>query len=119
MEGRLGWITGASRGIGRATAVEAARQGACLILTARGREGLEETARQIESSGGSAPKLILCDVADDTALKAAFREVHGFTKKLDFLVNNAGVLQDAVIGMIGAEQIQEVMRTNLFSMIHI
>lgn len=119
LEGRSGWITGASRGIGRATAIEAARQGAALILTARSQEGLEETAREIAASGGSSPKLIVCDVADDTALKSAFREVHAFTKSLDFLVNNAGILRDAIIGMIGSAQIHEVMQTNLFSVIQI
>lgn len=112
-------MTGASRGIGRATAVEAARHGATLILTARSREGLEETAREIGSSGGSAPKLVLCDVADETALKSAFKEVQTHTKKLDFAVNNAGILRDAIIGMIGPAQIREVMQTNVFSVIQI
>jgi 3-oxoacyl-[acyl-carrier protein] reductase len=119
LEGHLGWITGASRGIGRATAVEAARQGATLILTARGRDGLEETAREIESGGGPSPTLMVCDVADNAALKSTFRQVQAFTKRLDFLVNNAGILRDAIIGMIGSEQIQEVMQTNLFSVIQI
>jgi 3-oxoacyl-[acyl-carrier protein] reductase len=119
LEGCLGWITGASRGIGRATAVEAGRQGAELILMARSWEGLEETARQIESAGGAKPKLIVCDIADEAALKAAFREVQVYTKKLDFLVNNAGILQDAIIGMIGATQVRAVMQTNVISLIQI
>jgi len=119
LEGRSGWITGASRGIGRATAVEAACQGARLILTARGQEGLQETAREIECAGGTNPKVILCDVSDDAALKSTFREVRAFTNKLDFLVNNAGILRDAIIGMIGSEQIHEVMQTNLFSVIQL
>jgi 3-oxoacyl-[acyl-carrier protein] reductase len=119
LEGCSGWITGASRGIGRATAIEAARQGASLILTARSFEGLQDTAGEVESVGGAKPKLIVCDVADENALKSAFREVQAYTKKLDFLVNNAGILQDALIGMIGAPQIHEVMQTNLFSVIQI
>ena len=119
LEGHLGWITGASRGIGRATAIEAARQGASLILTARGLDGLKETARETESVGGARAELIVCDVADDTALKSAFRQVRERTKTLDFLVNNAGILRDAIIGMIGSAQIQEVMQTNLFSTIQI
>jgi 3-oxoacyl-[acyl-carrier protein] reductase len=118
LEGTIGWITGASRGIGRATAVEAARQGASLILSARSMAGLEETAREIEQVSASRPKLIACDVADQNALKEAFKEVAGYTKKLDFLVNNAGILRDAILGMISATQIEEVMRTNIFSVIH-
>jgi 3-oxoacyl-[acyl-carrier protein] reductase len=119
MEGCSGWITGASRGIGRATAIEAARQGSSLILTARSHEGLAETAQEIESAGVAKPKLIVCDIADEAALKSAFREVQAHTKKLDFVVNNAGILRDAIIGMIGASQIHEVMQTNLFSVIQI
>lgn len=117
LDGYVGWITGASRGIGRATAMEAARQGASLILTARGLEGLQETSREIEALGASSPKLIVCDIADDAALRSAFREVHGYAKKLDFLVNNAGILRDAIVGMIAPGQIQEVMQTNLFATI--
>jgi 3-oxoacyl-[acyl-carrier protein] reductase len=80
---------------------------------------LDETAKEITSAGNHPPKLIPCDVADDAALKGAFKEVHSFTKKLDFLVNNAGILRDAILGMIGTAQMQEVMQTNLFSVIQI
>jgi 3-oxoacyl-[acyl-carrier protein] reductase len=119
LEGSTGWITGASRGIGRATAIEASRQGAALILTARSLEGLAETAQEIESAGGKPPKVIACDVSDDTNLSAAFREIHAQTNKLDFVVNNAGILRDAFLGMISAAQIREVMQTNIFSVIQI
>jgi 3-oxoacyl-[acyl-carrier protein] reductase len=119
LEASDGWITGASRGIGRATAVEAARQGASLILSARTLAGLEDTAREIERAGGIRPTLVVCDVADDASLKAAFKEVRQRVKKLDFVVNNAGVMRDAMLGMIGTAQVDEVMRTNTFSVISI
>jgi 3-oxoacyl-[acyl-carrier protein] reductase len=119
LEDRVGWITGASRGIGKATALEAARHGARLILLARSRDGLEETALEIEKEGGVRPQIIVCDVADESSLKAAFGEVRGYTNQLDFLVNNAGILRDAVIGMISSKQIAEVLQTNLISLIQI
>ena len=119
LEGCTGWVTGASRGIGRAVALEAARQGASVILTARNREGLEQVAGEIEREGGLPATLVPADVADDASLKAAFRAVHGHTKKLDFLVNNAGILRDALLGMIGSQQIDEVLRTNTVSVIQI
>jgi 3-oxoacyl-[acyl-carrier protein] reductase len=119
LQDRVGWITGASRGIGKATALEAARQGARLILLARSREGLEKTACEIQKQGAPPPKVLQCDVSDESSLKAAFREVHGHTRRLDFLVNNAGILRDAVIGMISSQQIAEVFQTNLISMIQI
>jgi 3-oxoacyl-[acyl-carrier protein] reductase len=105
LQDRVGWITGASRGIGKATALEAARQGAHLILLARSREGLEETAHEVEKEGGFRPQITVCDIADESSLKGAFREIHDCTKQLDFLVNNAGILRDAVIGMISTKQI--------------
>lgn len=98
--------------------MEAARQGASLILSARTVEGLEETALEIEQISGARSRIIACDVGDQNSLKAAFKEVIGHTKKLDFLVNNAGILRDAILGMISGTQIEEVMRTNLFSVIH-
>jgi 3-oxoacyl-[acyl-carrier protein] reductase len=119
LAGNVGWITGASRGIGRATALEAARQGASLILSARSNEGLRETAQEIETAGGPSPKVVACDVSDLESLKSAFKEVQAHSKRLDFVVNNAGILRDAIIGMIGSAQIEEVMRTNIFSVIHI
>jgi 3-oxoacyl-[acyl-carrier protein] reductase len=118
LEGTSGWITGASRGIGRAAAIEATRQGASLILSARSVGGLEETAFAIEQVSGKRPKLVACDVSDQVSLKEAFKEVTSHTKKLDFLINNAGILRDAILGMISASQIEEVMRTNIFSVIH-
>jgi len=119
LEDSIGWVTGASRGIGRATAVEAARQGATVILTARSQAGLAETAVEIESAGGKPPKIIACDVSEETSLSVAFKEVRAYTKQLDFVVNNAGILRDALIGMIGTAQVREVMQTNLFSVIQI
>jgi 3-oxoacyl-[acyl-carrier protein] reductase len=119
LRGRVGWITGASRGIGRAAAIEATRHGARLILLARSQERLEETARRVEKEGGVQPKIIVCDLSDETALKAAFRDVHEYTRQLDFLVNNAGILRDAMIGMISSKQISEVLQTNLVPLIQI
>lgn len=53
------------------------------------------------------------------SLKAAFQRVHGVAKRLDGLVNNAGVLRDALLGMITGAQLEEVMRTNAFAPIHL
>jgi 3-oxoacyl-[acyl-carrier protein] reductase len=119
LEGNTGWITGASRGIGRATAIEAARQGATVILSARSEEDLKSVGDEIAQAGGPQPVVVVCDVADDASLKRAFKEVHGHARKLDFVVNNAGILRDAGLGMIGTAHIDEVMRLNVFSVIQI
>lgn len=87
----MGWvtvITGASAGIGRATAQEFARRGCSIALIARGREGLEATAREVRELGGEA-LAISADVADaDAVEKAADLTVEKFGR-IDIWVNNA------------------------------
>ena len=71
-------ITGASSGVGRATAQAFARDGATVGLIARGRQALAATAKEVESLGGK-PVVLECDVADPQALEAAATtlEQHG------------------------------------------
>lgn len=81
-------ITGASAGIGRATAREFARRGCSIALLARGREGLEAAAREVEELGGRA-LVVPTDVADaDAVARAADRAVKKFGR-IDIWVNNA------------------------------
>ena len=81
-------ITGASAGIGRATAREFARRGCSVVLLARGRDGLRAAAREVEELGGKA-LVIQADVADAAAVEtAADRTVEEFGR-IDIWVNNA------------------------------
>jgi len=116
---RVVWITGASRGIGRATALESARYGASLILSARSEQGLAETAVHARAAGSPSAEIIPMDVSDPASLKSAFQELYRKTKRLDVLVNNAGVLRDALIGMISESQLDEVMRTNVYGLVQL
>jgi 3-oxoacyl-[acyl-carrier protein] reductase len=59
------------------------------------------------------------DVREPVAIKDAFQKVHRVTKQLDGLVNNAGALGDALLGMISAGQLDDVLRTNLCGPIHL
>jgi 3-oxoacyl-[acyl-carrier protein] reductase len=119
LAGKTVWITGASRGIGRATATACAKHGAKIVLSARSQDGLAETAEAIETLTGSAPHIIPMDVSDSASVKSAFQRFHKEVKRLDVLVNNAGILRDAIIGMITDGQIEEVMRTNLYGAIQL
>ena len=83
LEGKTILVTGASSGIGRATAIECSRMGAKVIITARNEERLKETLEQLE---GDDHCMILCNLADTLAidgLVSNLPEIHG-------LVNNAG-----------------------------
>ena len=83
-------ITGASAGVGRATAREFAKYGAKIGLIARGREGLEGAKRDVEQLGGQAIT-IECDVADPNAVEAAAERVENELGPIDIWVNNAMV----------------------------
>src|SRR5437588_179593 len=83
-------ITGASAGVGRATAQAFARQGAQIGLIARGRDGLEGACRDVEAAGGRA-LMLPADVADPAAIEAAAEAVEKEFGSIDVWVNNAMV----------------------------
>jgi NAD(P)-dependent dehydrogenase (short-subunit alcohol dehydrogenase family) len=89
-QGKVVVITGASAGVGRATAIEFARRGAKVALIARGPEGLNGAARDVEAAGGQA--LVLpTDVADHEAVEQAAARVEAELGPIDVWVNNAMV----------------------------
>lgn len=79
---------------------------------------MRETASEV-SKVGPEPFIVQIDVADITSIKSACQKVHSTTKRLDGLVNNAGILRDALLGMINDAGIDELMRTNIYSVIHL
>ena len=91
LSGRIALVTGASRGIGRATALALAKSGAHVVAVARTVGGLEELDDEINAAGGSAT-LVPLDMKDADGiarLSAALQERYG---RLDILVGNAGIL---------------------------
>jgi NAD(P)-dependent dehydrogenase (short-subunit alcohol dehydrogenase family)/thioester reductase-like protein len=87
--GKTVLITGASSGIGRATAVRLARSGATILLVARGAEQLEETRREIVSDGGLA-HAYTADISRPDSVDELVAEVLAEHPQVDILVNNAG-----------------------------
>ena len=83
-------VTGASAGVGRATAIRFARDGWSVGLLARGRAGLDGAARDVRAAGGSA-HAVVCDVTDEDAVEAAADEVEEQLGPIDVWVNNAMV----------------------------
>jgi NAD(P)-dependent dehydrogenase (short-subunit alcohol dehydrogenase family) len=103
-------VTGASSGIGRATAVAFAAAGARVALVARRRQVLEEVA---ELAGGET--LVLpADVTRDDDVRAAFGEATARFGRLDVVVNNAGVLLPAPVVEIASADLERMLRVNLF-----
>jgi len=91
LEGRVALVTGASRGIGRAVALELAREGAHVVAVARTVGALEELDDEIKRAGG-AVTLVPLDLKDGPAFPRLAGAVAERWKKLDILIGNAGVL---------------------------
>jgi 3-oxoacyl-[acyl-carrier protein] reductase len=121
LDGKICLITGSTRGIGWAIAQEFARQGGTVILNSRSPGGvLEERRRQLEGEFSKPVVALAADVTDSAAVKSCYQEVFKLFRRLDVLVNNAGVLQDALLGMIPETAIRSVIDTNLVgSLIHL
>lgn len=91
-EGKVALVTGASRGIGAATAREFAARGGAVALTARSAGAIETIAGEIRAAGGKAVA-IACDVSSMAAVEAATARAVSEFGRLDYLVNNAGVIE--------------------------
>ena len=89
VRGKVVLITGASSGIGKATAVKVADAGATVLLVARSAEKLEETRDEIAAAGGSA-HIHRCDMSDIEDIERMAEEVLAYHGHVDILVNNAG-----------------------------
>ena len=112
LKDRVALVTGASQGIGRATARLLARVGARVSLAARNAEKLEIVAQEIRQRGGEA-MVVPMDVSDAGAVKAGFQKSHERFGRLDILVNNAGIARDALALRMKPEEWEAVLRTNL------
>jgi NAD(P)-dependent dehydrogenase (short-subunit alcohol dehydrogenase family) len=105
LSGRVALITGASRGIGEATARLLAEQGAHVVISSRKQEDLDQVAASIEAAGGKATA-IAAHQGDSAALKHLMDRVTGEIGRLDILVNNAatnpyfGHISDTDMGMV-------------------
>ena len=91
LSGRVALVTGASRGLGAATAIELARRGAHVVLTARTQGGLEETDDAVRAAGGTATLLPL-DLGEGTQIDVLGPTLYQRFGRLDVLVHCAGAL---------------------------
>lgn len=109
-------VTGASAGIGDATARWLAREGASVVLAARRRERLDALKREIEAAGGRALAVVadITSAADRERLVSETQKAFG---RIDALVNNAGFGHRGPVELVPVEAIRQNFETNLFSLI--
>jgi 3-oxoacyl-[acyl-carrier protein] reductase len=112
LTGRTALVTGASRGIGEATARLLAEQGAHVIVSSRKQEDLDKVAAAIGKAGGKATA-IAAHQGDSAALKNLMGEIEGAFGKLDILVNNAGITRDNISMRMKDEEWEKVLQVNL------
>jgi 3-oxoacyl-[acyl-carrier protein] reductase len=111
-------VTGASRGIGRAVALEFARRGFVVGLNFRRSDELaDQVADEVAEEGGRAV-LLQADVSDPVAVEAMFRAFDEEVDALDVLVCNAGITRDTLLGMSEPDDFHEVLDVNLMGVVH-
>lgn len=112
-EKKVALVTGASRGIGRATAVELAKTGYHVIINYNSSEAAAaETLSEVQAAGGTG-RITRFDVADTEEVKNALGGIIAEYKKIDVLVNNAGVTADGLFMMMGDDEWHRVIDTTL------
>ncbi|MGM7701137.1 3-oxoacyl-[acyl-carrier-protein] reductase [Pseudalkalibacillus sp. Hm43] len=113
LSGKTALVTGASRGIGRAIALELARQGASVAVNYSGsEEKARKVVEEIQENGGNA-FAIQSDVASMDSVTSMIKEVISTFGSLDILVNNAGITRDNLLMRMKEEEWDAVINTNL------
>ncbi len=118
LEGRVALVTGGTQGIGRATAMRLAQEGAAVVIAARGREGLDAVAAQIGAAGGKVAA-VQADVAKAADCERLVGEVIKAFGRLDILVNNAGTSSTGEFESVTDETWREDLELKLFGAIRL
>ena len=118
-QGRVVLITGASSGIGRATAVRSACAGDHLVLVARGLEPLREVAAECETAGAASTMVLPADVGDDAAVKACVTQVVERHGHIDAAVHSAGVVAYGRTEEVPAAIFDGVVRATLLGSVNV
>ncbi len=112
-ETRTALITGASGGIGGATAVRLARDGVAIVIHySRNATGAEQTLRRVEEAGGTG-RIIQADVTSAESCRRMCEEALEWRGRLDILVNNAGLTRDGLLVRMRDEDWHEIIAVNL------
>lgn len=117
LEGKICLITGAAQGIGLATALKFAREGATVVVCDVKQAGVDAAVAQCEALGAPVPGFVM-DVTQREMVDAVVAQVKVRLGRIDVLVNNAGITQDARLQKMTLEQFDRVIDVNLRGVFH-
>ena len=115
--GRVAAVTGASSGIGEATALALARAGFALALAARREDRLQDVAKRIAEGGGRA-EVFGCDVTDEQQAREFVEGANERLDRLDVLVNNAGVMLLGPVDGADTDEWRRMVNVNLLGLLY-
>ncbi len=114
LDGGVAFVSGSTRGIGRAIAARLQAEGAAVVLNgSSSRQRLDVAVEELGAAGG-----VLADFGDPAAVSAAFGEIFKQHRRLDVMVNNAAILEDGLLGMIGSETAERTFAVNALGVLH-
>lgn len=118
LEGRTLVVTGGSRGLGRAIAIDAGREGANVVVGYRRREKEANEVKDVIVEAGGTADVVALDVRDAAQVERAFGEVEKRHGPIGLLVTSAGIVADGWLATTPTEQIRDVITTNLDGTLH-
>ena len=118
LEGQVAVVTGASRGIGRACAIELAREGASVVVNYLSNADAAEATRDAIHEFGGTVVLVKADVSDAEQASDVIETAVEELGKIDILVNNAGINRDRTVARLPVEDWDAVIQTDLSSMFY-
>jgi 3-oxoacyl-[acyl-carrier protein] reductase len=110
---RVAFVTGASRGIGAACARALAEGGYQLVLHARSPAALEALLASLPAASAERSLMLTYDLTEPESISRAFQEIFKRFRRLDTLVNNAGIMEPAKLGMISKQALTRTLDVNL------
>ncbi|GAA0785483.1 3-oxoacyl-ACP reductase FabG [Marinobacterium sediminicola] len=114
IEGKVALVTGATRGIGKAIAINLASQGAVVIGTATSESGAETISAYLAEAGNKGTGLVL-DVSDSASIETVLKSIQADFGTIEILVNNAGITKDNILMRMKDDEWDGVINTNLNS----
>lgn len=115
LEKKVCLLTGTNRGIGAALLEQFVKEGAIIYANARQEGVLDDVAKNLNEITNGKVIPVYFDIRDTQKCKSVIQKIYKDEGKIDVLVNNAGIMQDALIGMIDKELMREIFETNVFA----